>query len=105
MYDADVHTMIIELPTTVHEVPFDHLREVLESGLDDTPYDEDTILAQVHMNHNILIMGSTLVVPDMLISLMDVCGGTFMAPWYILIRECTFSQCKSHIVDKLKKYI
>ena len=49
-------------------------------------------------------MGSTLV-PDMLISLMAVRGGTFMAPWYVLIGECTFSEQKSHIVDKLKKYI
>jgi len=104
MYDTDVCTMIIKLPTAVHEVPFDHLKKVLESALDDTPYDEDTILAQVHMNCDVLVMSSTLV-PDMLISLMAVHGSTFTASWYLLIGECAFSKQKSHIVNKLKKYI
>jgi len=57
MYDTDVCTMIIKSLTAVCDTPFDHLKKVLESALDDTPYDEDTILALVHMNRNILVMG------------------------------------------------
>ena len=96
--------MTVELPTAVHEAPFDYLKKAFEKVLDNIPCDEDNVLMCLHMNREVFVAGS-LLVPDMLMSLMAIQGGTFKAPWYLLVRECAFSEQKSHVVDKLKKYV
>ncbi|KAG2141622.1 hypothetical protein BD769DRAFT_1383848 [Suillus cothurnatus] len=102
-YDYDNCSLLVEMPSAIHEAPFDCLKLSLELSLEALPYDRDTIFAMVHMNSSLSIERKT-VTPDICITVTAAEGPTnvVLVPF---LGESVFSEDKPHAVRKLKKII
>lgn len=104
MYDADSGSILIKMPTPVHEEPFDDLQHALARILDNLPHDEDVLRVRILMNHSLMV-GRSSCIPDILVSLRDAQGLSDGAPHYVLVGECAFSEKRSHAIHKLRQYV
>jgi len=102
-YDYDKCSLLVEMPSAIHEAPFDCLKLSLELSLKALPYDRDTIFAMVHMNSSLSIKRK-MVTPDICITVTAAEGPTnvMLVPF---LRESVFSEDKPHAVRKLKNII
>ncbi|KAG2138175.1 hypothetical protein BD769DRAFT_1663740 [Suillus cothurnatus] len=102
-YNYDKCSLLVEMPSAIHEAPFDYLKLSLEVSLEALPYDRDTIFVMVHMN-SLLSIKRKMVMPDICITVTGAEGPTnvVLVPF---LRESVFSEDKPHAVHKLKKII
>src|SRR5258708_6619154 len=91
--------IIVEWPSAIHEVPFQEMNRAFTVAFHDLLYEQDTILATVHMNLS-LTSDLASTTPDMSISFMATEGPhrTALIPF---IGECAFSQDEGELFQKL----
>jgi hypothetical protein len=99
-YDYNALLLTIDMPSTLHEEPFDYLKECLTLAIASLPYDRDLICPRIHMNYQLQLEDKS-VTPDMTITLTAVDGPTED----VLIAglgECALSEDRDHVYDKME---
>ncbi|KAG2126399.1 hypothetical protein BD769DRAFT_1668399 [Suillus cothurnatus] len=99
-YFDDDSTLIVEMPSAVHEAPLVALHTALTCFLENIPFDRQTINANVLSN----IEASDSLVPDMQISLQNMrdAGAKVIVPG---MAETVFSQHSNTLINKLEDAI
>lgn len=91
------------MPSTLHEEPFDYLKECLTLAIASFPYDRDVIRPSIKMNYQLQIQDAS-VMPDMTIALTSVDGPTEV----VLIPglgECALSEDRARVFTKMEDEI
>ncbi|KAG1779781.1 hypothetical protein EV702DRAFT_1195140 [Suillus placidus] len=102
-YNYTTLLLTIKMPSTLHEEPFDYLKDCLTFAIGSLPYDRDVIRPMVYMNYD-LELEDQAVTPDMTIGLTSVDGPTEV----ILISalgECALLEDTDHAFDKMEAEI
>jgi hypothetical protein len=102
-YDYIGQLLTIEMPSTLHEEPFDYLKECMTLAIASLPYDRDVIRPRIHMNYQLQIAGQS-VTPNMTITLTPVDGPTDVV-MISGLGECAWSEDKDHTFDKMEAEI
>lgn len=102
-YDYNELTLSIDMPTAIHEEPFDCLKEHLTLAIANMPYNRRAIRPRIHMNYSLEVPNKT-VTPDMTITLTRVEGPTENVAISGL-GECAFSEDGAHVFDKMETEI
>ncbi|KAG1816388.1 uncharacterized protein BJ212DRAFT_1299673 [Suillus subaureus] len=102
-YDYIAQILTIEMPSTLHEEPFNYLKECMTLAIASLPYNRDVIRPQIHMNYQLQIAGQ-LVTPDMTVALTSVDGPTEVV-MISGLGECALSEDKEHAFDKMEAEI
>lgn len=99
-YDYDKTTLLVEMPSAIHEAPFDCLKLSLGNSIAAMPYDNDLIFPMVHMNSSLSVKEKS-VTPDICITVTPAEGPTkiVLVPF---VGECACSEDKAHAIGKLK---
>lgn len=102
-YDYDKNSLLVEMPSAIHEAPFDCLKLSLGHSIAALPYDNDIIFPMVHMNSSLSVKRKS-VTPDICITVTPAEGPTktVLVPF---IGECACSEDKPHVISKLKDTI
>ncbi|KAG2152595.1 uncharacterized protein EDB93DRAFT_1273293 [Suillus bovinus] len=102
-YDYEKTSLLVEMPSAIHEAPFDCLKLSLGNSIAAMPYDNDLIFPMVHMN-SLLSVKEKSVTPDICITVTPAVGPTkiVLVPF---VGECTCSEDKAHAIGKLKDTI
>ncbi|KIK48160.1 hypothetical protein CY34DRAFT_104152 [Suillus luteus UH-Slu-Lm8-n1] len=102
-YDYNTNSLLVEMPSAIHEAPFDCLKLALGQSISAMSYDEDLIFPMVHMNSSLRVKRKS-VTPDICITVTPASGPTriVLVPF---IGECACSEDKAHAIRKLKTTI
>jgi hypothetical protein len=102
-YDYDKNSLLVEMPSAIHEAPFDCLKLVLGQSILAMPYDRDLIFPMLHMNSSLSAKRKS-VTPDICMTVTPVEGPTkiVLVPF---VGECACSEDKGHAIRKLKDTI
>ncbi|KAG2130267.1 hypothetical protein DEU56DRAFT_757938 [Suillus clintonianus] len=102
-YDYEKHSLLVEMPSAIHEAPFDCLKESLGVAMSLLPYEHDLIYLMIHMNSSLSVNRKS-VTPDICITVTAAKGPTqtMLVPF---IGECACSEDKDHAILKLKNTI
>ncbi|KAG1837305.1 hypothetical protein DFJ58DRAFT_734428 [Suillus subalutaceus] len=84
-YDYEKQSLLVDMPSAIHEALFDCLKLTLGQTIASLPYDHDTIYPMIHMNSS--LKGPTKI---------------RLVPFF---GECACSEDKKHAIDKLAKTI
>ncbi|KAG2353653.1 hypothetical protein BDR07DRAFT_1382965 [Suillus spraguei] len=95
-YNYNTHILLVNMPSTIHEVPFQHIKDTITQSIAALPYDHDVITPVVQMNESIT--------PDFCITITRGERPTqyIFLPVY---GEVTCSETKDHTINKLKLMI
>lgn len=102
-YDYNALLLTIDMPSTLHEEPFDYLKECLTLAIASLPYDRDLICPRIHMNYQLQLEDKS-VTPDLTVTLTSVDGPTED----VLISglgECALSEDRDHVFLKMESEI
>ncbi|KAG1723549.1 hypothetical protein EDB19DRAFT_1834550 [Suillus lakei] len=102
-YNYITHVLTIDMASTLHEEPFDYLKERLTIAIDALPYDPDVIRPRIHMNRHLQLEDQS-VTPDMTIALTSVDGPTEVVSISAL-GECALSEDRDHVFNKMETEI
>ncbi|KAG2744920.1 hypothetical protein P692DRAFT_20877480 [Suillus brevipes Sb2] len=102
-YDYEKTSLLVEMPSAIHEAPFDCLKLSLGNSITATSYDNDLIFPMVHMNSSLSVKEKS-VTPDICITVTPAVGPTkiVLVPF---VGECACSEDKAHAIGKLKDTI
>ncbi|KAG1862196.1 hypothetical protein F4604DRAFT_1063504 [Suillus subluteus] len=102
-YDYKKLTLVVDMPTTLHEEPFDYLKECITLAIAELPYDRRVIRPTVRMNQP-LQLESKSVMPDMVVTLRHVDGPTVDVTVSAL-GECALTERRDHVFNKMEMEI
>jgi hypothetical protein len=102
-YDYDLNSLLVEMPSAIHEAPFDCLKLSLGHSIAAMPYNSDLIFPMIHMNSSLSVNRKS-VTPDICITVTPAEGPTkiVLVPF---VGECACSEDKAHAINKLKNTI
>ncbi|KAG1850397.1 hypothetical protein DFJ58DRAFT_729275 [Suillus subalutaceus] len=102
-YDYEKQSLLVNMPSAIHEAPFDCLKLTLGQTITSLPYDHDTIYPMIHMNSSLKVKRKT-VTPDICLTITPSEGPTKikLIPFF---GECMCSEDKKHAINKLAKTI
>ncbi|KIK46064.1 hypothetical protein CY34DRAFT_9991 [Suillus luteus UH-Slu-Lm8-n1] len=102
-YDYETCTLLVDMPSAIHEAPFDCLKLCLGQSIAALPYDRDVVFPMIHMNSSLPVKSKT-VTPDICITITPAQGPTRVR-FVPFLGESAFTEEKLHAIRKLKKTI
>ncbi|KAG1746786.1 hypothetical protein EDD22DRAFT_958331 [Suillus occidentalis] len=102
-YDYETCTLLVDMPSAIHEAPFDCLKLCLGQSIAALPYDRDVVFLMIHMNSSLPVKSKT-VTPDICITITPAQGPTRVR-FVPFLGESAFTEEKLHAIRKLKKTI
>ncbi|KAG1771341.1 hypothetical protein EV702DRAFT_1048973 [Suillus placidus] len=102
-YNYNERVLTIDMPSTLHEESFDHLKDCLTLAIAALPYDRDAITTRISMNSPMQLKNKS-VIPDMTIKITPVKGPRKRVVTSG-IGECALSETKEDVFDKVESEI
>ncbi|KAG1865085.1 hypothetical protein C8R48DRAFT_772789 [Suillus tomentosus] len=99
-YDYNELKLIVDMPSNLHEEPFDYLKDCLTLAIAGIPYDRMIVRPRIQMNHKLRIQHKS-VTPDMTISISAMEGPTES----VIISglgECALTEDRDHVFSKMQ---
>ncbi|KIK82223.1 hypothetical protein PAXRUDRAFT_27652, partial [Paxillus rubicundulus Ve08.2h10] len=101
-HNAQKHIVLIEWPSTVHEAPFNNLKDVMTMSVNQIPYNCNHLSHTLQMNFTVE-SNNFSGTPDIVLSLTRLKG--IPSVHIPFIGECAFSQWQDVLEKKLKNKI
>ncbi|KAG1851406.1 hypothetical protein F4604DRAFT_1686898 [Suillus subluteus] len=102
-YDYNMHVLIVNMPTVLHQVSFNDVKIFVSDFIHDLPYDPKIICPMLDTSLMLEIADGS-VMPDMAITVTAVEGPTevVLIPF---VAECALSETDEHVFEKAEDII